>query len=65
MTLLFLSLAPFLCLVELRPEQAGYPAGQEGDKGHRGARLCHQEDPFQDGGRGWPALAAPEVVPVL
>lgn len=52
-------------LSELHPEQAGYLVREEGDEGHRGARLRHQEDPVQDGGRRRAAVAEAEVVPVF
>lgn len=59
------SCLPLFGWAELCSKPAGYPPGQESHQRDCGARLCHQEDPLQDGGRRGPALAAAEVVPVL
>lgn len=50
---------------ELHPEQAGHFVCEEGDERDRGARLCHQKDPLQDGGRRRSEVAEAEVVPVF
>lgn len=52
-------------LSDLHTQQAGHFVREEGHQRHRGARLCHQEDSLQDGGRGRAEVAEAEVVSVL
>lgn len=50
---------------ELHPKQAGHLVCEEGDQRHRRARLRHQEDSFQDGGRRRAEVPEAEVVSVF
>lgn len=55
----------YLLFPELYPKQAGHFVCEEGNERHRRARLCHQEDSFQDGGRRRAEVPEAEVVPVF